>query len=144
MISLAPNAAKNRAYATSEFDNRAGTIRGNGNIRFRNFDTDNTILIDTTVQLQEHCMHMKGSLTDLYMALSNIHCDTRSNNAAIIAQQGDQLVAFCPACDGSIVPLESGDHDVFYDSSEPGGLLDVIRGYDSHNKLFEIVHGQRT
>lgn len=150
ILSLAPNSniAENRLPSiATEFDTTTGTIKGDGTIQFKNFDASGCVTHDTLVCVQKQKIHTIGTMTHLFMALSNVRKSTEFAGAAIVAQQAmdgkEQYVVFCPECDGSVVLLKPGDHDVFYDGSYPDGPRDVIRGYDQHNKLFEIKDGQR-
>ena len=152
-LSLAPNRVV-RQHAEINFDNRTGFMSGAGNLQFKSFNDDGDIAVDSTVQIQPHLFAQKGSMLDLFITLARV--DVPGNKLAAhvvkLVKQGsehgssrtaEQLAALGPAGDGSVDLLLSGDHKMFYDSNEPGGPLNVIRGYDVHNKLFIISNGKR-
>ena len=150
-LSLAANNSEQQ-HEEIDFDNQTSFTRGSGNLQFKAFNDGGDVAVDSTVQFQPHLFEQKGSLFDLFMSLACIDAPgtKRAARGVKLAKQGNilgsipgQLAAFCPSGNGSIVPLLSGDHKMFYDSNEPGGPLNVIRGYDARNKLFVIDDGRR-
>jgi len=152
-LSLAPNSLV-RQHVETDFDNRTSFTSGTGNLQFKSFNDDGDIVVDSTVQIQPHLFEQKGSMLDLFMTLASIDAPGNKSAAHVVklvnqaSKQGSayvagQLAAFGPAGNGSVDLLLSGDHKMFYDSNESGGPLNVIRGYDAHNKLFIILNGKR-
>jgi hypothetical protein len=136
--------APNFLNATIDFDNRAGiTFLGDGqdtggNIQFVSFDNP---AVNTTTIIQDKHFAFVRPMVELFMELSyylyrglietpdaTIMC--RMGTIPVVANDG-QLAAFCPTRDGSIVGLQQGDHDLFYDGLQ-------IKGYNFANQLFTI------
>ncbi len=152
-LSFAPNSSVGQHNKT-DFDNRTSFTSGTGNLQFKSFNNDGDVLVDSTVQIQPHLFEQKGSMLDLFITLASIDLPGNKSGAHVVklTQQGskrdgphmaEKLAAFGPAGDGSVDLLLPGDHKMFYDSNEPGGPLNVIRGYDVHNKLFIVSNGKR-
>ncbi len=151
ILSFAANNSEQQ-HEEIDFDNQTSFTRGSGNLQFKAFNDGGDVAVDSTVKLQLHLFEQKGSMLDLFMSLARI--DAPGTKVAArgvkLVQQGNigdsvpgQLAAFGPSGDGSILPLLPGDHKMFYDSNEPGGSLNVIRGYDAHNRLFVIDDSRR-
>ncbi len=147
-LSLSNNAEKEEI----DFDNQTSFVRGNGNVRFKSFNSKGDVTVDSTVQLQPHLFEQKSSMLDLFLSLSCIEMPSTKHimQQVRLVRQGNtansnagELAALAFVGDGSIIPLRSGDHKLIYDSNEPGGQLSVIRGYDVHNNLFVIEDGKR-
>jgi len=152
-LSFAPNSLV-RQHTETDFDNRTSFTSGTGNLQFKSFNDEDDVTVDSTVQIQPHLFEQKGSILDLFITLASINVPGNKSAAHVVklVQQGSkngsdytagQLAAFGPASNGSVDLLLPGDHKMFYDSNEPGGPLNVIRGYDMHNKLFIISNGKR-
>jgi hypothetical protein len=139
--------APNFNNASTDFDNRAGIIflgdaqTTGGNIQFRSFDAGGNIVVDTTTIIQDKHFAFVRPMVELFMELSyylyrglietpdaTILC--RIGTIPNVNQDG-RLAAFCPTRNGSIVGLQQGDHDVFYDGLQ-------IKGYNFNNQLFTI------
>jgi len=152
-LSFAPNSAM-RQHVGTNFDNRTSFTSGIGNLQFKSFNDEGDVAVDSTVQIQSHLFEQKGSMLDIFITLASIDVPDSKSAAHVVklVQQGSrddsahlagQLAALGPAGDGTVDLLFSGDHKMFYDSNEPGGPLNVIRGYDVHKKLFFISDGKR-
>jgi hypothetical protein len=146
--------APNYFDAPMDFDNRAGvTFIGDGqysygNIQFRSFDGAGNIAVNTTLWLQDNHFAFVRPVLDAYMELTYQlrRAIVESPDATILVRLGTipdvnadgQLAAYCPSRDGSVVGLQQGDHDVFYNSSVVGGPLDQVQGFNFNNQLFTI------
>lgn len=134
-----------------DFNNKTGVINGTGNLQLKTFDENNDTAMDITVQIQSPLLKQKKSMRSLFMALACIkYVKNKISNGVLLAQLGnergrktEQLLVFWPAGDGSAQLLRAGDHNLFYDSEQPGGPLTVIRGYDGNNRQFVMRNGQR-
>jgi hypothetical protein len=124
---------------------------GFGDMQFKQFDTLGNAVVDTVVQMQlENNFAVDRPVLEVFMPLSYDLDDIRelitSPDAVILVLRGTMpnpaedgaLAAYSPKRNGTIVSLQQGDHDVFYDSSVAGGPLDLIRGYDLFGSLFTI------
>ncbi|MGB8366934.1 MAG: hypothetical protein WCD44_01115 [Candidatus Babeliales bacterium] len=145
-LALAANAKNEKV----DFDNQTSFVRGKGNLCFKSFNNGD-LFVHSNVQLQPHLFEQKGSMLDIFLRLACIDAfgAKKRERKVLLVQQGKslhstpgQLAAFAPTGDGSIVPLLLGDHKLVYDSNKPGGLLNVIRGYDAHNNVF-VIDGEK-
>jgi hypothetical protein len=131
-----------------QFNNLEGHVCGHGDLQFVSFDTMGNKIVNSTTQIQDNRFCTTAPMVDIFMQLSYLLEPglVPPPDATILALQGTRpdlskcgrLVAFCPARDGSIVGLAQGDHDLFYDSSESCGTLDLVRGYDRLGRVFTI------
>jgi hypothetical protein len=164
LLRVAPNFSTNPLDIEGpaiDFDNETSSIFGDGDIQFRQFDMTTTVtVINTTLEIQNNGFVVEAPMVEIFMQLTyfiNQRALIISPDADILAIHGTldfnnnldpkdegELVAFCPARNGSIVALSQGDHDVFYNSSVAGGPLDQVRGYDALGRVFTISNCDAT
>jgi hypothetical protein len=148
LLRLAPNINDSNVC----FDNILGESRGGGNIEYLNFAGVDTVLLlqndnrfamkvpmvkifKGLTLLQENPLPITENLLDeLILAYfgSVLNCEGDPN------PEDGMLVVFCPSCDGSVIELQPGDHNIRYSSTLGSHVLNLIIGYDKDNKPFQI------
>ena len=134
------------------FDNILGESRGGGNIEYIDFAGVDTVLLLQNANrfamkvpmvkvfkgltvLQENPLPITENLLDELIltycgSILNCQGDPNPNDGA--------LAVFCPSCDGSVIKLQPGDHNVRYSAKLGTHELNLIIGYDKNNKPFQI------
>ena len=146
LLRLAPNDPSHCCVTSDSenvmFNNLEGHVCGHGDLQYIDGE------VNSITQIQNNQFCITAPMVEVFMNLSYLLEPglVPPPDATILALQGtrpDQskcgrLVAFCPERDGSIVGLAQGDHDIFYDSSDSCGTLDLVRGYDRLGRVFTI------